>query len=323
MLSKKTQIASYCLAIITTVSTPLTALASSIYYIGNSLTDTVSYQDFSKLVKQQLKKEQPWGRHMIPGAPLEWIWNHPDQGFRQRPYGHYPEALNNYSWDFLSLQPFRRPLEKDVEIASRFINLAKAQNPNVQVLIHSNWVRRDKQGTSYSELWDKEYKEKAKNTLTRDYINKFTTALQEANPNLKEPIIVPIGEVLYQLDQQMRAGKVPGFNNIFDIYADQIHLDERGKYLTMMTYLATMYRVNPATLDGSAIVNLDNKVKQIFDQTIWQVVNQKPLSNSENSEVSSPNSKAFPLINIGAGFVGVGTAIGLGVFLKRKLSKNQ
>ncbi|ACK73221.1 hypothetical protein PCC7424_4864 [Gloeothece citriformis PCC 7424] len=311
MWAKKIKLASYGLAIISAiVATPLSALASSIYYIGNSLTDSISYQNFSNIVNEQLGEEQPWGRHIIFGAPLEWIWNHPDRGLSQRPYGRYPTALNNYSWDFLSLQPFDRSLLNDIEYASRFINLAKAQNPDVQVLIHGRWLKRDKQGTSYSELWDRLYTnpESFKKSFTRDYLEQLTTSLGEADLNIKDPILVPIGEVMYELDQKMTKGKIPGFDSIFDIYIDRVHLDNRGRYLTTMTYLATMYGVNPATLDGSAIANLDPKIKQVFDRTIWEVVNESSFTNSE------PVPEPFT-------FFGVGTALTLGMFFKRKISK--
>ena len=40
-------------------------------------------------------REYVFGRHMIPGAPMDWIWEHPDQGFKENPYGYYPSARTN------------------------------------------------------------------------------------------------------------------------------------------------------------------------------------------------------------------------------------
>ena len=66
-----------------------------VYFVGNSVTDTINYRGLEALAKSQGHKHV-WGRHMIPGAPLQWIWQHPDQGFQEQPYGHYPTALTKH-----------------------------------------------------------------------------------------------------------------------------------------------------------------------------------------------------------------------------------
>ncbi len=82
------------------------------YFVGNSVTDTIDHTGFVDLAASQ-GHTQIWGRHMIPGAPLSWIWQHPEDGFQEPPYGHYPNALSQYQWDSLSLQPFDRPVGGD------------------------------------------------------------------------------------------------------------------------------------------------------------------------------------------------------------------
>lgn len=81
-----------------------------IYFIGNSVADTINYRGLDNIAESQ-GKAHIWGRHMIPGAPLSWLWDHPNQGFQEEPYGYYNSALTNYQWDALSLQPYDRPLE--------------------------------------------------------------------------------------------------------------------------------------------------------------------------------------------------------------------
>ena len=96
-----------------------------VYFIGNSVTDTINYGALAELAKGRGHKHV-WGRHMIPGAPLQWIWQHPKDGFQEQPFGHYPNALANFQWDFLSLQPFDRHLEGkdgDLLMAKNFIDL--------------------------------------------------------------------------------------------------------------------------------------------------------------------------------------------------------
>ena len=103
-----------------------------VYFVGNSVTDTINYGALAELAKSR-GYQQVWGRHMIPGAPLQWIWQHPKDGFQEQPFGHYPNALAKHQWDVLSLQPFDRHLEGndgDLTMAKNFIDLALPKSPD-------------------------------------------------------------------------------------------------------------------------------------------------------------------------------------------------
>ena len=78
------------------------AQTKRIYFIGNSVTDILNYDGFQEIAESK-GNTHVWGRHMIPGAPLGWIWAHPADGFSQGPYGLYPSALGNFTWDAISL----------------------------------------------------------------------------------------------------------------------------------------------------------------------------------------------------------------------------
>lgn len=47
-------------------------------FIGNRVTDTINYLALAELAKSR-GYQQIWDRHMIPGAPLQWIWEHPKE----------------------------------------------------------------------------------------------------------------------------------------------------------------------------------------------------------------------------------------------------
>ena len=52
----------------------------AIFHVGNTLTDQAyGMHDIAKARKH----ETQFGRHMIPGAPLDWLWSHRSEGFRQ------------------------------------------------------------------------------------------------------------------------------------------------------------------------------------------------------------------------------------------------
>ena len=57
-----------------------------VYYVGNSVTDTIRYGSLAKLAESR-GHTLTWGRDMIPGAPLSWLWEHPKDGFQEAPFG--------------------------------------------------------------------------------------------------------------------------------------------------------------------------------------------------------------------------------------------
>lgn len=48
------------------------ARTNRVYFVGNSVTDTERYDALRQLAESR-GHVQPWGRQMIPGAPLEWL----------------------------------------------------------------------------------------------------------------------------------------------------------------------------------------------------------------------------------------------------------
>jgi hypothetical protein len=51
----------------------------AIFHVGNRLTDQAyGMHDIAETRGHETK----FGRHMIPGAPLQWLWEHREEGFR-------------------------------------------------------------------------------------------------------------------------------------------------------------------------------------------------------------------------------------------------
>jgi hypothetical protein len=251
-----------------------------VYFVGNSVTDTIKYAALAELAKSR-SHDQVWGRHMIPGAPLQWIWEHPNDGFQEQPFGHYPNALANFQWDALSLQPFDRHLDGkdgDLAMSKNFIDLALPKSPDIQVYVYARWPRQGKD--DFDTAWLKKYTGGWDGTNeTKDYFERLTLELRKANPKLKKPtLMVPVGHVMYELDQQMQAGKIPGYKHIKEVFADGIHLNNVGSYIVGCTYFATLYRENPKGLSGEPYKMTDKKLAQIIQGTVWKVVSTNELA---------------------------------------------
>ena len=284
-----------------------------VFFIGNSVTDQINYDGLTALAKSR-GIPQVWGRHMIPGAPLAWLWDHQD-GFTTAPYGASQAALANFTWDIVSFQPFDRRFkgdQSDKDVILRYLDLAKNRDADTQFYIYERWPRMESldgkgfpydknnfganqviqpmslaQVLPYETAWNK--------TLTdgwdltnesRDYFEKLTLVLRQATPQLKKPfLIVPVGEVMYQLQLLMKAGKVPGYTSIYQFYADVVHLRPIGQYVVGCTYFATLYKQDPTGLPiapysqgQDPISAADAALAPIIQSTVWKVVSTYPYA---------------------------------------------
>jgi len=257
------------------------AHTNRVYFIGNSVTATIRQEQLAQLAASR-GHQMTWGRHIIYGAPLQYIWDNPTNGFWQEPFGTPTNALSYYQWDALSIQPFDRLLPSDTNYASLFINAGMPHNSNMQVYIYSRWPRQSNFSPTYSGTWNKIYYGSSGLYLeTRDYFQKVVLALRREWTNrLAKPILlVPVGDTMYNLDQKINAGQIPGFTSIRQLYADDIHLNDTGAYVVACVYYSTVFAESCEGLP-SAPYNLDagTPIVGIIQTTAWDTVLFHPYS---------------------------------------------
>ncbi|MGV6818587.1 MAG: PKD domain-containing protein [Thiotrichales bacterium] len=255
-------------AISRTVNTQGSLPSRSVYHIGNSVTDGVKYQKLAALAQTQ-GKTHSWARHMIPGAPLEWIWTHPNDGFKEDPYGYYPQALPNYAWDAVIAQPFDRPLDNTVKYAGRFFDLALQGNADTQLYILAFYPRRNWEG--WGNDWEGQWLADSATSTSKAFFETVAQNLTTSHPNARKVLLIPAGEVMYQLNLKINAGQVPGYTSIWDLYADDVHLTETGSYLLAVTHYTTLYREDPRSL-GLGDYDVQPDIAQTIREVAWEVV---------------------------------------------------
>ena len=300
-----------------------------VYFIGNSVTDTLRYSALAELAKSR-NLTLDWGRTMVPGAPLEYFYTHPQGGFSEQPYGTWDKALKEFPWDVLSLQPFDRNLYNlsnpndppgedlnDVPMCGKFIGMAANMNPDVQVYIYARWPRMSSQHKGldfdkndydpskpgsgadlskvddFQERWNATYKPGWDlNNESASYFDQLLKEVRDKNSFLKKrPLLVPVGHVMAAMDLLMRQGKVPGYTSIYQLYKDGIHLNETGSYLVGCTYFATLLRQSPEGLPTGPYGQIDPAVAKIIQQTAWDVVSHHPDSGVQGSGSNASGSK--------------------------------
>jgi hypothetical protein len=281
-----------------------------VYFIGNSVTDTVRYRELATLAAARSTTIK-WGRTMIPGAPLEWIYTHPDDGFQEEPYGRWRKALTEFAWDAVSVQPFDRHLHGvnqqgkdlgDVALAREFASLAAKKNPNVQIYIYARWPRVTSAGKSipfdkndydpakpgsgndlsavddFASRWEMKYTGGWDGSNEgRDYFERLLLEVRKETPFLKKPVLlVPVGFVMSEMHRRMKAGEVPGYRSIHQFYKDGIHLNEAGSYLVGCTYFATLLKQSPVGLPATPYGKIDPGLADLIQRAVWHVVSNHP-----------------------------------------------
>jgi hypothetical protein len=252
----------------------------AVFHVGNSLTDQAyGMHDIAAARGQETK----FGRHMIPGAPLEWLWDHRAEGFRE-PGREKPadEILKDDPWDVLVLQPFGRQSDSSIEYGAKYAAAAYAGNPDCQVYVFCNYPEIGKQQEK-KNLWEQRWLSET-DTKGRLNFQKVADGITARFPDNKPVKIIPVGEVMYRLHLRMKQGEVPGYEHIADLYADGVHLNSEGKYLEAVTHYAVIFQEDPhgCIISGLRFWKGPYSVDKSFAEIVWDVV----------AEVSQVDSKA-------------------------------
>jgi hypothetical protein len=244
------------------VNTPTTANPFRVYFTGNSMTDQVSYTGLDTMATGR-GHDHAWGRQVIVGSPISWIWDHPNEGFNETPYLRYQNALTNYEWDALTVNPTDRHLYDsnggDVPYTLNFLNYARTKSPNVQLYVYQRTPRRTETSPGvfapidYPAQWLRPYVSSGNGsiatTFTRAYYARLMTDLRAQQPADSKPVkMIPLGEVVFELDFRIKHGQIPGMTDVNQIYTDASHYTGIGRYLTGLTFFASLYDETPIGL---------------------------------------------------------------------------
>lgn len=258
----------------------------NLYMIGNSLTDEVLYNGFDTLVESQGYTLE-WARHMIPGAPLDWILNNSTSGFNTNPYGYFPQAFSNYTWDAVTLQPYDRRVHEDVRAIDEILTQLEINSPEAQVYIYAQWPNNN--GQDWETQWLRPYTGGWDGTQrTKDYYETLTLTLNETDSPLKPFYMIPVGHVMYELHQRMEAGLIPNYTSITQVYADDSHLNDVGSYIVATSFFATIFQQSPIGLpipieyrderNSAGESLLSEELAALIQDAVWDVVTTTPLS---------------------------------------------
>jgi len=254
------------------------------YFVGNSLTEAIDQPQVQEMAAVR-RNALEFGKHERWGASLQYLWENPtDTSAVQSPYDNFQNAFTKFQWDVISLQPFARPMmgaSGDRAQLANFINLARVNSPNAQFYLYEQWPQKASNGAlDFDANWLAQATGLEDETIrTRDYYEDLTHVIRDDFSSLpKSVLMVPAGDVMYELNQRMKRGEVPGFTSINQFYSDNIHLNPVGSYMLSMTFYAALFKDSPLGLPFDESIISNPVVAEQIQDAAWDVVRSNPLT---------------------------------------------
>lgn len=232
-----------------------THLPVRVFYLGHSLTDYLPEMIDSLADPQSFD----WAFQSIPGAPLRWQWQrmladdfesyhphsvafyHPEYGL---PSGKYTVLVLTES-----VPRHQGNSDESHDYMRRFLEYALSYNPDIQVYIYEVW-HCIKSGTPTACAYDldsSDWRQRLDDDLNmwESFVARLNEQVKPANP----VCLIPAGQALAHLYDAIEAGQVPQLSKLEDIFEDDIHLNDLGRYFIATLHYGMLLRQNPVGLD--------------------------------------------------------------------------
>ncbi len=266
------------------------------------------------------ESNKPAGDRFEPGRP--------DGDTLPKRFGSFWTAHKNHDWDALVLVPLLgADREKEFAAFAKFVDYAIEHQSANQIYVFQSWlglpVLRDENGRraglgrlDFATVWEGESavtKPSAGGPLMavqRDYYEFMDRANQHFAQRLSKPVLmIPFGDVVCELDKRLKAGTIPGLDELYRrdpdripswdpkvgakvganiFYADRLHpvaqphLDGTiATYVMGLMYYSVLTGDSPVGLSGDAYRfghEADEELRHALQTAVWDVVKDHPYT---------------------------------------------
>jgi len=246
------------------------------FHIGNSLTDTMV--PWMEPMGAAMGRDWKFLRFTIPGAPTDWLWDHPGGGFGD---SRYEQAfLIRAPIDHVFTQPFAghgRSVENEAEHSQRFYDACRKHSPDVQAWLYVQWPSKDLDDSwSRGEGATKGLPGVQPADTFEAAIPNFLAYAEAVRARIQQtykgkPVrIVPAGLALANLKKAIEGGKVPGMADFFaECFSDDLHMSKKGAYLVSLVHIACVTGESPVGKVPPLQSGLTDEQAKVFQQIAW------------------------------------------------------
>ncbi len=287
------------LSSIISISNSLSQDPVNAFYIGHSLSDQIP--DMVKsLADDHAEVSFDWSYQSIPGAPLRWQWQRKDvNDYENNPpyyYGFYDAEGGLRSGDYNvlvlteSVPRYEELILETYEYADSFYRYANTYNDDIRIFLYEDWhciLSGTPTGCDYdidSNPWRQRLDDDLE--MWESVVDTLNARFAPANP----VCLIPAAQGLAQLYDSIEAGVVPILTSIEDIFSDDIHLTDVGKYFVACVHFATIFETSPVGLTnqlqvwwGGDFEAPSAELALKFQEIAWHAALKYPASCSATS----------------------------------------
>lgn len=249
----------------------LVSLLAKILFVGHSLVGP-TLPDLVEAGLQHMGEPALVQAQVINGAPLAYLWDHSAEA--EGVDGRAVLAAGGIT-DLVLTEAI--PLAGQVQwndskgLVARWADAARAGNPEVRVWLYESW--HSLASGSGAEVPDDPGAGVAWRQRLRDDLPLWQ---QIAGDRAR---LIPAGQAMGHLADEIAAGRVPGLSDISEIFADDIHPNGKGLYFLAMVHLAAITGRSPEGLPArlmrtwpsrDAVITDDQAAA--FQRIAWEAV---------------------------------------------------
>jgi hypothetical protein len=251
----------------------------AVFWVGHSLIGFEMPYMVGEIAKS-LGLTYSWNAQIGIGAPLVWNWNNSSSTAR----ADSREVLPKGGYDVLVLTEaiplINHTTWNDTNRYAGLFHDLVAGQPGAQTYLYETWHCLDT-GTPAGCAYDRRDDVAWRPRLDRDH-SLWQGIVDAVNLNRPPPAmkLVPVGKAMAALYDEIEAGNMPGLTSIADVFSDDIHPNNTGRYFVALVHTAVIYGVDVRgathTFDGQygkAYPGLPSQaLATAMQNTVWNVI---------------------------------------------------
>lgn len=230
-----------------TLTINLTVKPFKLLSIGNSHTwDLKPSDDLVKLAKfNGVTIQNEW--HIYCNHNIENIIASPNITCVEPNKMRYKNAINNVAFDAITIQPFMYgKINDEVNAVESLIKeIRHSKSKNAAIYIYYTWPRNDStelDNMDYAAIWNGKSEENGRQVNNGKAFQEYLQ-MRLAKDGINVSGIISEGDVLEKFDRLAKAGEIDGFSGAGELYRDNLHMTNIGRFIIARQYLHKIFNM--------------------------------------------------------------------------------